>query len=830
MKKIINTFLIIGFVAFMAASCSPTVGKSTVPETPAQTPESPAPTTPSTPSTPTTPTTPPATTPTYVTVNSADGVFSVTAKPEGLLLTASFNAPWKHFTFVVRDITNSETGEWHESIDATPPVTQNGNSGSCSALFPFTAKDRKYKIYYTHMGNAENEWADWTECSGASNTVTITAAGGAGSLDVTCKSAQYWSPRRGLFLEDFDIVEPELANASKTLKVRAEKCFPENGWARWREERIFETTTIASTIWFPEEANNEFTNYIKGSDKLFFTVQYKIVYNNVEFSQRFYGNWADWDNENNCEISDSNWFIDYDCLDPDATKLPRIEINSIEDTDNEWVALPIAAHVKEQARAWTNEYDDYPDPYYKDCKISTFRDGGNTPELDDAAGQVKVRGNWTTSYAKKSLRIKFDNAQRMLGLHDDGAYKNWVLLAGYKDASLLRDAIGMKLYDAMYGDKYYVSDCQLVDLFINGVYWGVYLLAEQQEIQEPKIDEGTGNVTNPARINAKETPKGFVSTQTGYLIEFDSYSVYEKANEQFQIDYTLNNTAEALTDCEGRTLVNPQNGYTIKSDIRDNQQHDFIANYMNKVWEICYKAANNQEYLTFDSNYSELVEFTGYEEDDSVEEKCEKCISAIIDIKSLANMYIFNELICDPDLYLTSFFMDVDFGEAGNKLLRFEAPWDFDSTMGNKSFAIATTDGETIGGKQPQNMCTIGDIFAGACQTDVNCQDARIHANPWMVVFKKCGWFKDLVIERWFELGDLHVSTTIESYYNNILNNYGAHLEFNRARWGYPESDELCNASREAAQKSQQASAEYLKDWLFARWDAVSYFILGLGL
>ena len=193
-------------------------------------------------------------------------------------------------------------------------------------------------------------------------------------------------------------------------------------------------------------------------------------------------------------------------------------------------------------------------------------------------------------------------------------------------------------------------------------------------------------------------------------------------------------------------------------------------------------------------------------------------------------MYIFNELICDPDLYLTSFFMDVDFGEAGNKLLRFEAPWDFDSTMGNKSFAIATTDGETIGGKQPQNMCTIGDIFAGACQTDVNCQDARIHANPWMVVFKKCGWFKDLVIERWFELGDLHVSTTIESYYNNILNNYGAHLEFNRARWGYPESDELCNASREAAQKSQQASAEYLKDWLFARWDAVSYFILGLGL
>ena len=66
------------------------------------------------------------------------------------------------------------------------------------------------------------------------------------------------------------------------------------------------------------------------------------------------------------------------------------------------------------------------------------------------------------------------------------------------------------------------------------------------------------------------------------------------------------------------------------------------------------------------------------------DEKCQSCISKIIDLKSLADMYIFNEIVCDPDIYLTSFFMDVDFGTGGDKLLRFEAPWDFDSTMGNK--------------------------------------------------------------------------------------------------------------------------------------------------
>ncbi len=805
MKKIINTFLIIGFVAFMAASCSPTTSKAKPADTPAAT--QPGGETPGgTPATPATPVT-------YTTVNSADNIYSVTIRPEGLLLKAQFNQPWKHFSFVVRDVTNSE---WHETIEANPKVTSSGNSGYCSVLFPFTAKDRKYKIYYTHMGNAEDEWANWTDCQGSESTVTVTAIGGAGTLDVTCKSAQYWSPRRGLFLEDLDIVEPELANASKSLKVRAEKCYSENGFARWREERTYETTTIAPTIWFPEDENNDFTNYVKGSDKLFFTVQYKIEYNNAEFLQRFYGNWAEWDDQNNCEKANSNWFVDYACLDQTAAKLPRIEINS-EDADNEWVAMPIAAHVKEQARAWTNEYESYPDPYYKDCTISSFADGGETAELDRAAGQVKVRGNWTTSYAKKSLRIKFKDAQSMLNLHKGGSYKNWVLLAGYKDASLLRDAIGMKLYNAMFEDQeYYVSDCKLVDLFINGVYWGVYLLAEQQEAKRMGLTEPAKNANN---------------TDIGYIVEFDSYYYSEKENEQFIIDYTLGDASNKIKDYDGTELISPQAGYTIKSDINDKAQHDFIANYMNKVWEICYKAAYNNEYLTFNNDYTDLIAFDDFDENDNTDDKkCKKCISAIIDVNSLAGMYIFNEMICDPDLYLTSFFMDVDFGEAGDKLLRFEAPWDFDSTMGNKSFAIEDTQniaGETIGGKNPQYMCTINDMFAGACQTDVNCNDARIHGNPWMVVFIKCGWFQELVGNIWMYLGtQKDVDGAILDFYDITMRDYNTHLEFNRARWGYPESDELCNASRTAAQTSQQKSAQYLHNWLLARWDAVNDNIL----
>ena len=65
-------------------------------------------------------------------------------------------------------------------------------------------------------------------------------------------------------------------------------------------------------------------------------------------------------------------------------------------------------------------------------------------------GKVKVRGNWTTNYPKKSLRIKFDKKQKMFGLNSDGEFKNWVLLAAWKDSSFLRDAVGLKLYHKLF--------------------------------------------------------------------------------------------------------------------------------------------------------------------------------------------------------------------------------------------------------------------------------------------------------------------------------------------------------------------------------------------
>ena len=101
----------------------------------------------------------------------------------------------------------------------------------------------------------------------------------------------------------------------------------------------------------------------------------------------------------------------------------------------------------------------------------------------------------------------------MLGLNNGEKFKNWVLLACFKDASLLRDATALKLYKTMF-PEYYASDSKLVEVFVNDVYWGVYLLAEQQE-------------TKSGRIEITEAEKNYEGTDIGYLIEFDSYSYTE---------------------------------------------------------------------------------------------------------------------------------------------------------------------------------------------------------------------------------------------------------------------------------------------------------------
>ena len=613
---------------------------------------------------------------------------------------------------------------------------------------------------------------NWT-ANGSSQGLAIN---GLGKFYATCDEINYsvnLDGNRKIGLKNLTITAPSaLQNIPMGIKIHVE-----NGTRNGTN--AFETTEdilLSDTKDIITIQNTELNNILNQKQKLYFEISYTFTYNNQNYEYLFF--------KSKDKYYNDIWYKDTGVA-TDIGKFPLVTIVSTANDGTNWfVTEPRSRHIK-------NEYWDsnIPDPYYEPCKITA----GN---VIDAVAEVKVRGNYTTSYDKKSLRIKFDKKQNMFGLNNGEKFKSWVLLSVFKDASLLRDATAYKMFHEMFPD-YYASDAQFVEVVLNGTYMGVYLLAEQQQ-------------ANKKRINISEAEKNSSETQIGYLLEFDNYYDSEELMNRFEIHYPTD-----ILDYAGQKLNSPNTGYTIKSDVYSMDQRNFIMNYMNNLWKICYEAAYNHKYYKFNYEYR-LVEYTP--EGATQDEKCQNCINRVIDTTSLANMYIFSEITCDPDLYWSSFYMDIDFAEGADKKLRFEAPWDFDSTMGNKRFSITGSDCTNEG---------INAMFAGKGQPDVNGNGSG-HGNPWMVIFINQTWFKNLVKAQWATVNVAALKSSVSSFIDtNSSGEYTTAFELNRNKWGNPGDsiNELCNASKEKAQESQSASAEYFKDWLMQRIDAVDEII-----
>ncbi|MBQ9696689.1 MAG: CotH kinase family protein, partial [Oscillospiraceae bacterium] len=265
--------------------------------------------------------------------------------------------------------------------------------------------------------------------------------------------------------------------------------------------------------------------------------------------------------------------------------LPVLSIETKSQAENvmDFVTEPVAEHVAESIASWTPGYKMPPAPYYEACTV-TLTDAGGKVLLSGADADVKVRGNWTTTYNKKPLRLKFAEGQEMLGLNDDASLKNWVLLAEYKDGSMLRNKAALEISQSILGkDGLYSADAALVEVEINGQYWGVYLLTEQQQV-------------NADRVAVTKPENGYEGTDIGYFLEYDGYFTQEDALHAFAVDYAGNAPLVPFDgeDGGGRALAplpavrDKQVGMSIKSDIYSQEQHEFIEHFVCGAYEILY--------------------------------------------------------------------------------------------------------------------------------------------------------------------------------------------------------------------------------------------------
>lgn len=101
--------------------------------------------------------------------------------------------------------------------------------------------------------------------------------------------------------------------------------------------------------------------------------------------------------------------------------------------------------------------------------------------------EIRGRGNYSwTSLPKKSYKMKLSEKQSLLGL-GEGKSKKWVLLANMCDQSMLRNYLSLHLAGSM-PNIAWSPDCTSVEVYLNGEYRGVYLLCEEIDANQNKVD------------------------------------------------------------------------------------------------------------------------------------------------------------------------------------------------------------------------------------------------------------------------------------------------------------------------------------------------------
>ncbi|MCQ2587134.1 MAG: CotH kinase family protein [Treponema sp.] len=392
------------------------------------------------------------------------------------------------------------------------------------------------------------------------------------------------------------------------------------------------------------------------------------------------------------------------------------------------------------------------------------------------SGQAKVRGNSTAddkwAPKQKPLRLKFDKRQNVLGLHGGKKYNSWVLLRAEHFGP--SDYVGFKLAHEIYKTSkynYYASDCAFVHVFINDEYQGQYLLCEQNQIESDRIDIDT----NPFRSK---------SNKIGYMIELDNYSwddlkdnagrwfgndgLCQQGREEyhFTLKYLSDKPSEnikfmvwgyeqtglKLKDINGEARGCPADDYSLKSSIYSDSQVEFIQKYMTNLWAICYRAIERNEFYKFDSKYN-LVKAPEYK-------TAKQTIDAVIDLESLCNEMILEELVRDNDVGAGSLYMAIDFtkkpGEKYHKFT-FECPWDF-------NWGYSPIENDNDGGKYWKNK---KQYFAGGWQS-LNILDDAERSYPWFILFNNAPWFRKMLREKWNEIGKDNLLAVLNSADNEV--------------------------------------------------------------
>ena len=173
---------------------------------------------------------------------------------------------------------------------------------------------------------------------------------------------------------------------------------------------------------------------------------------------------------------------------------------------------------------------------YIDANIKI--DGGNKYNDFEGRGAIRGRGNSTWEMPKKPYRFKLNNKASLLGLAGE---KSWVLLQNYIDASLMGNAVAMKIGQLL--EMPFTHHMIPVDVTLNSEYIGSYMFTEHKEVTENRINVGKGGWLIELDTNFDEEfqfysnnyqlPVMIQHPDLGKLPEAEAQSVFDEMKSDF---------------------------------------------------------------------------------------------------------------------------------------------------------------------------------------------------------------------------------------------------------------------------------------------------------
>ena len=285
---------------------------------------------------------------------------------------------------------------------------------------------------------------------------------------------------------------------------------------------------------------------------------------------------------------------------------------------------------------------------------ATYIESDGTPAYDGPLKQLKGRGNNTFGYTKKPYQLKLDEKASLSGM---GRSKTWLLLANYADVSLLRNQIVLDLSREI-GLKYAVK-CVQADVWINGVYNGLYLLTEKIQIGKGRID-----ITNLEKATEKVNDQPF---DPGKIITEKSTA------SPIMRSYPNVKDPEDITGGYIMTIEKPARmKYYVVTGFRTDNDLNI------RIKEPTYPSREQEKYLLgrIAQMHSAILA------EDGIEPETGRSYDTYLDTESFAQKFLIEEWCKNYDFYGGSQYLYKD-SDLVDPLIYAGPSWDYDLSFGN---------------------------------------------------------------------------------------------------------------------------------------------------